>query len=523
MIGQHARLLCVIAISLLLLLASSGTSSGRPRGFPTAVAQERVLTVAYPAGWHDLDPSASFASEVDVLSQIYETLTRYDATKGKILPNLATSWTHNRRGTIWTFRLRKGVKFQDGSTFNANAVKFSIERMKRLNKGAAFIWREVKAVDIVDPYTVRLRLSAPRPMDLISSAAWGGFMLSPQSDQQPSSWFNEGHGIGTGPYMWKSYTPSQSAVLTQFPGYWGGWRPNQFTQVLLSLNADATTRQQELITGNAQVAEYLGFEQLKNLAGRANMKVHSLNVAGIYYLAFNMTKPPLTDVRIRQALAYSFPHDQVVKTVYGQFAKPQKNALIPRGMWGYTKLPGYSLNLNKAKSLLRAAGKPNGGFTVEMVYIQNYPQDAQIGQLWKPVLAQLGITLRITQVSFDTWLKDCCGAPGSGVEIMTANWPPTYPSPYDYLYSNFGTGGPGGNGSHYKTKADDKLLAQGLTQSATNRKAAGRTFALVQRHIMAAAATIPIVDYPANVATSSRLTNVTVRGATLWFYGLRTT
>lgn len=525
----HISRLGVVAVgaALIALLCIGGASGfvdvGKSAPYAGKGAPNRTLTVSYPQGsWPALDPSVAFSSENDVLTQVYETLTRYNPVTKKVVPDLATSWSHNRKGTVWTFKLRPHVKFQDGSNFNAAAVKFTVNRTKTINKGAAYIWDAVKTVKVLSPLKVKFILSLPRPMDLVASAAWGGFMMSPKSDKHDSSWFQSGRGVGTGPYMWSSYTPGQSAVLKRFPGYWGGWHSNQFSSVVYNLSADATTRQAQLISGTSQVAQYLGFSQLKGLASHAGIKVHSVNVTGIYYLAFNTSKAPLTKMAVRQALAYSFPHAQVMKTVYGKFAPPESNNLIPKGMWGYKKLKPYTFNLSKAKSLLAKAGFPHGGFTITMVYIANYPQDAEIGQLWQPQLKKLGITLKLTQISLDTWLKDCCSAPKTGPEVMTANWPPTYPTPYDYLFSNWGTGGPGGNGSYYHSKRNDKLLAKGLVQSATNRKKAANTFAKVEKDIFYKAATIPLVDYPMNVAGVSKIKGFSSRCATLWMYGLHT-
>jgi peptide/nickel transport system substrate-binding protein len=519
---RHVAQLGVVAVGAALVsLLVIGGASGRVATHHAAPT--KTLTVSYPAGsWPALDPSVAFSSENDVLTQVYETLTRYNPATRKVVPDLALSWSHNRNGKVWTFNLRPHVKFQDGSKFTAAAVKFTVNRTKTLNKGAAYIWDAVKKVNVVSPLKVKFILSSPRPLDLVASAAWGGFMLSPKSDKQKSSWFQSGRGVGTGPYMWKSYTPGQSAVLKRFPGYWGGWKSNQFSSIVYNLSADATTRQAQLISGTSQVAQYLGYSQIKSLARRSGLKIHSLDVTGIYYLAFNTSKAPLTNVSVRQALAYSFPHAQVMKAVYGKFAPAENHNLIPRGMWGYKKLKGYSFNLAKAKQLLAKAGHPNGGFTIDMAYIANYPQDAEIGQLWQPILKKLGIKLNLTQISLDTWLTDCCSAPKTGPSIMTANWPPTYPTPYDYLFSNWGTGGPGGNGSYYHSKRNDRLLAKGLVQSATNRKKAAATFAKVESDILTKAATIPLVDYPMNVAAVSQIKGFSSRCATLWMYGLHT-
>jgi peptide/nickel transport system substrate-binding protein len=514
--GSRLKAIFVSAVVILATSCAGGNNTSNSNFNPT-------LNLAYPGGWQTLDPAVAFANENDALAQVYETLTLYDYDSGKVVPALATSWEHNTDGTVWTFHLRPNVKFQDGSDWNADAVKFSIERIKKINKGAAYLWAPVKSVDVVDPLTARLNLSSAAPMDLVAAASWCAFMMSPKSDDQPSSWFDAGRGVGTGPYKWQSYSATQSAVLTKFDGYWGGWKSNQFTKIFYNISSEATTRQQQLLSGTSQVAGYLGLQAIKGLAGNSKIKIHSLNVGGIYYIGLNTSKPPLTDVRVRQAIAYSFPQEQIVKTIYGDFAKQESTSFIPNGMWGHAKLKGYTYDLDKAKSLLAAAGHPNGGFSVQFVWVQFYPQDEQLAELWKPELAKLGITMNISQISVDAWLKDCCSVPGTGPEIMTENWPPTYPSPYDYLFSTFGTGGPGGVGTYYHTAQDDALMAKGLVQSATDQQAAIETFTTVQQHIFDAAAAIPVVDYPQNWAANSNIDGFTQRASALWMYGLHGT
>ena len=317
--------------------------------------------------------------------------------------------------------------------------------------------------------------------------------------------------------------PGQTAVFTRFPGYWGGWQAGQITKILYILTPDATTRQTLLLSGQAQIAQFLGFQQLQSISTDPKFKVFSGNVNGMYYLAFNTSLAPTNNIKVRQALAYSFPQDQVVSLAYGngQYGQSDHTSLVPNGMWGHTTdLPGYTFDLAKAKSLLAAAGYPNGGFSLSEIYVAAYPQDKQMAEIWKPILAQLGITLNITQVTNAVYNQDCCSTPGHGVNIMTSNWPPTYPSPYDYLWSNFTKGGAGGLGAYWDSPTDNALLAKGLTQSATDQTAAAATFAQVQKDLLDQAVSIPIVDLSMNEAVSSKLDGFTVRTATFWIYGL---
>src|SRR5205809_557072 len=129
----------------------------------------------------------------------------------------------------------------------------------------------------------------------------------------------------TGMPMPSSSRSNASRRSTRVPPIYGR-RSSQFTKILYNISSEATTRQQQLLSGTAQVAGYLGLQAVKGLASNSQLKIHSLNVGGVYYIGLNTSKPPLTDVRVRQAIAYSFPHDQVVQTIYGNLAKQESTS-----------------------------------------------------------------------------------------------------------------------------------------------------------------------------------------------------
>jgi len=174
------------------------------------------------------DPNIEFSNGIITFCNTYETLLKYDPlAEDKMIKVLATDYSTSSDDLTWTFHLRKGVKFHDGTDFNAEAVKFSIDRTMRINKGAAYIWDAVDKINVVDDYTVEFKLKYPAPIDLISTSTYAAFIMSPTAlKSHPDNWLSEIEGFecGTGPYKLESYNEGQQeAVLTWFEDYWRGW------------------------------------------------------------------------------------------------------------------------------------------------------------------------------------------------------------------------------------------------------------------------------------------------------------
>jgi peptide/nickel transport system substrate-binding protein len=436
----------------------------------SASAQPSVLTIASPTTFPDIDPSTSFSNDSAVTSNLYETLTRYNppGSKDVLSPELATSWESSADSKTWTFHLRQGVKFHDGAPFNSAAVKFSIERTVKLNGGASFIWSAVKTIDTPDDNTVVFNLSDAQPLDLIASAGYAAWMISPAAQDKDGKWFNAGHDAGTGPYTIESYDVGQRIVLTRFNDYWGGWKDGQFSKVVLEVDEDPTVRQQKITSGDADWTYEIPIENLQALGSNSDVKVVTnpafQNLLGF----FNNKKKPLDNAQVRQALSYSFPYDTYLKTAMGGYAT-QSRGPIPAGMYGSDPtLMQYTYDLDKAKSMLAAAGHPGGGFNLTMTYATGDTAEEQAGELWKAELAKLGITLEVKPMSWEAQWGLAKGNPAKAQDVFFMYWWPTYVTPYDFLFNMFHTEAqPLFNMGYYYNAAFDKTIdaAQALAGS----------------------------------------------------------
>jgi peptide/nickel transport system substrate-binding protein len=208
----HRRFLIVLLVMAMAAMTATA-----------AIAAEKNMVFASPYGITTLDPSVSYSTELTYMANIYETLIRVNppGSKERFSYLLATGFSASEDGLTYTFNLRKGVKFHDGTPFTAEAVKFSVERTRTLGKGAAFIWDDLASIDIVDDHTVKFVMKQAVPLPLIAASAYASYIVSPSMKDKDTAWFDQGNACGTGPYMLKNYKDGESWMLAKFDDYWG--------------------------------------------------------------------------------------------------------------------------------------------------------------------------------------------------------------------------------------------------------------------------------------------------------------
>jgi len=414
-----------------------------PTPVPPPPPKENVAVYAHVTTFPDIDPSISFSNDSVVTSNAYETLLWYNppGSAESLRPGLAERWEVNEDATEWTFYLRKGVKFHDGTELNAEAVKYSIERTMGMGMGAAYIWDPVEEINVIDDYTVQFKLKYPAPLDLIAASGYGAWIFSPScieaQGDKISEWLNEGHDCGSGPYMIESRERGQRLIMKKFDDYWGGWQPGQFDRIVFEVVEDPTVRQQMIEAGEADVTYELPRENLDTLDARPDVTVYTnpsfQNLLGL----LNHRKPPLDNTKVRQAISYAFPYKQFIENVMQGYAT-QAYGPIPAGMWGHSKeLFQYYYDLDKAKELLAEAGYPEGGFKLLMTYATGDLDEQQVGELWKAELAKLGIELEVQGMAWEAQWDLAKSDPTKAQDILVFYWWPDIVSPYSFLYGMF--------------------------------------------------------------------------------------
>ncbi|MDI6862117.1 MAG: ABC transporter substrate-binding protein, partial [Pseudothermotoga sp.] len=370
-----------------------------------AFSQKQTMVVyAYGSEMITLDPSTEFSNSIIVLNNVYETLTRY--VDGKLEPLLATEWSANEDGTVWTFKLRKNVKFHDGTELTSEAVKFSIERTIRLAGGPAYIWDSVQEIETPDPYTVVFKLKYPANIPLIASAGYGAFIFSPKvaqigDDEAIADWFNAGNDAGTGPYTITKYDPKTQVVLRKFDGYWQGWTEGKFDIAVIQIVPDPSLRMQMVTSGKIHVTRELIYDDLKKLENNPNVYISQKPSFQVLYLFFNTKKFPLSNPDFRAAVAYAIPYKEIIDHVLLGYGL-QPSGIIPKGMFGYADhLPPLSQDLEKAKELLAKSNVDPKNVKLVLTYLQSNESEKKASELIWSSLKELGIEVELRPMNWE--------------------------------------------------------------------------------------------------------------------------
>jgi len=307
-------------------------------------------------------------------------LVRLDE-KLNFVPELADSWERSTDGLTWTFKLKKGVKFHDGSPFGAKDVKFTIDSvmdpaLKSPFRSSWVFGTKNTKVDVVDDSTVRMTFPE-EPSEPLLQVAYQRILPKDYTERVGVDGFNKSP-VGTGPFKFVSYTKAEKMVLERNPDYFKPGLP-YLDKVTVRIITDPATRLAALQAGEIMLS-ILNADDLKITEKDPNLKNNLYLYSGYYYMAFNERDPVLKDKRVRQAISYAVDSQEIIKTVI--VGAPSHN-MVPPAMSAYdATAPKYSLDVAKAKQLLQSAGYANGiDITIlGLAGLQPYQQIAEVVQ-----------------------------------------------------------------------------------------------------------------------------------------------
>jgi peptide/nickel transport system substrate-binding protein len=353
-----------------------------------------------------LDPAAQTTTLVaNLVSHMYENLVRVEDPMGDIKPQLAERWEVSSDGLTYTFFLRKNVKFHDGASFDANAVKATFDRL--LNPKTRSPQRGVvghtliEEVKVVDQYTVTFKLKQPFAPFLRGLASTHSAIVSPLALQKYGTDLIE-VPAGTGPFKFVSWKRGESLVLERFDDYWG--EKATVKRVVIRFMPEAGTREAALLAGDVDVAVLPPASDLPKLTADPAVKVYTPPTQRIIFIALNTQWGPLKDARVRQALNYAVDKQAIVEKVVFGLATPAV-APLPEFLIKNTRIGFYEYNPQKAKQLLAEAGYPNG-FKMTIIHpVGRYIQDKQIAEAVQSYLRDVGVEVELKTTDWPTFVQ----------------------------------------------------------------------------------------------------------------------
>jgi peptide/nickel transport system substrate-binding protein len=416
--------------------------------------QSSANLIAAIAGEPDqLDPhktSAYFSFQV--LENVYDTLVEPDENL-EMRPALAESWDVSADRLTWTFHLRKGVVFHDGSPFSADDVVYSYNRIIGERLSNAWRFSAVTDVSAPDGSTVKITVKQPTPNLLTNIGGFKGMAIVQRKNVESGAIST--HPIGTGPFAFKRAKSGDSITLAANPNYWAG--APRISGVTFRFIPAASTALSALQAGEIDWTDSIPAQRVTQLKNDGEITLRVTPSNDYWYLALNEARKPWDDVRVRQAIAYGIDRDAIVQaTSYGTAAANQ--LAIPKGNPWYTAYDKYSRDIAKARRLLDDAGVRDR--TLDMLATSDYPQTVTAAQIIADNLAPLGITVNIRTVDFATWLDE----QNSGhFDMLMMSWLGNI-DPDDFYYAQHHTDGKS-NAQKFSDPQVDSLLDAGRTET----------------------------------------------------------
>ncbi len=353
-----------------------------------------------------LDPTGGAASAISevTLYNVFETLTRINSD-GSVSPLLAESWEVSPDLKTYTFKLRKGVKFQNGEPFNAAAVKFSFERAgteKSINKDKR-IFAAISSVAAIDDHTVVVLNSQLNPNFLFAMGLGTAVIVEPRSAET-----NGTKPVGTGPYQVEAWNKGSSVVLSKWDGYRNA-AAIKFKKVTFRFISDPAAQAAALLSGDVDVFPRIGTRVVPQFKSNPKFQVLIGNSQGKTILTINNKKKPLDDVRVRRAILAAIDRKAVIEGAADGYGSPIGSHYV-RGLPGFIDTTGINpFNIEKAKALLAEAGVKTPLELSLKLPPTTYARPG--GEVIAAQLAKIGIIAKIENIEFAQWLSNVFGGP----------------------------------------------------------------------------------------------------------------
>jgi peptide/nickel transport system substrate-binding protein len=418
-----------------------------------------VLNAAIGGEPDQLDPHKTSAYySFEVLENVYDTLVEPDENL-QVQPSLASKWTTSKDQLTWTFTIRDGVKFSDGTPLTADDVAYSYNRIIDDKLNSSYKFASTKSIKATDPHTLVITLKSPTPNLLASLGGFKGMGIVEKANVESGDIKN--NPIGSGPFKVAKWTHGDSIKLVRNDNYWGD-KP-ALAGVTFTFVKDPTVALENLQGGEVQWTDNLPPQQISSLKNSSDIKVGTAPSSDYWYMALNEKRKPFDNVDVRRAIAFALDRDAIVKAAKFGNATVNETAIPKSSAWYYDYAP-YTHDVAQARKLLSGAGVH--GLTMDLMVTSEYPETVTAAQVIADELKDVGITVKIRDLDFATWLDE----EGKGnFDSFMLGWLGNI-DPDEFYYAQHHTGGTF-NFQGYSNPKVDKLLDAGKTETdQTKRK-----------------------------------------------------
>ena len=493
------------------LIAATLTVSAFSAGMAEAQTPPGVLLVGQIAEPKSLDPAADTAvNDFRILVNMYDGLVRYKDGTLEVEPDLAKSWTISDDGKVYTFKLRDGVTFHDGTPFNAEAVKYNFDRMldekhPQHDTGPfplAFFFSSIDKIDVIDDLTVKFTLKEPYAPFLSNLAYPTGLMVSPAAVKKYGKDFGR-HPVGTGPFKFEEWESNSKVVVTRNDDYWDG--APKLDAVVFRPITDANTRIAELMAGGIDLMVEVPPDSLGQLEADDNFTVYQQAGPHLWFLILNTKEGPFKDKRVRQAINYAINKKALVENVLQGTADIAAGPTPPAFAWAYDKsLQPYPYDVEKAKKLIDEAGAAGKEVTFYVTeggsgMLDPIPMGAAI----QADLAKVGLKVKIETYEWNTFLGKVNPGLEGKADMAEMAWMTNDPDtlPYLALRTDAWPDKGGFNSGYYSNPKVDELLEKARTSTDQNERA--KLYREMQQIVHDDAPWVFIANWKQNAVTSA--------------------
>ncbi|WP_313801756.1 ABC transporter substrate-binding protein [Cytobacillus sp.] len=384
--------------------ASTGSSKDSEENPVKDRGNEIVIGVSGdPQNW---DPIDTFLLDWStVATSVFEGLV--DRTIDlELQPGLAESWEYLDDKTL-QFKLRQGVTFHNGEPFNADAVKFTFDRLlgEEGQKGPQYSnYTSIESVEVVDEFTVIMKLNTPDPVLLTKLAGYGAVIVPPNYLAEKGDEHFNNNPVGTGPFKMTSYKRDQEIVLEKNPDYWKEGLP-KLDKVVYKIIPEASTRLAELQTGKIDIMKRVEVSQAKTVEESGFLELQEVGTPTAFSLRFDVAKKPFDSKEVRQAINYAVDKQAIIDEILGGYGKPISTFQSELSFGNNPDLEPYPYDPEKAKELLKKAGVKEGT-AIDLFIPGNDGNFKEIAQAVSFYLEEVGIKVNINTADSTTLTSD---------------------------------------------------------------------------------------------------------------------